>query len=649
MNREFLEFYNQELKYFYEHAREFAEEFPGVTERLGGLTEENMDPGVKALFQGSAFLAARVQLKLKSEFSEFTSALLDQLVPDYLAPIPSAIIVEASPPYANKNLAEGPTFPAGSYLDAVYVERERRVSCRYRLGTALTLWPLRLEEAEYYSSTAPLQALGLEVAEGTTAGLRLSLRRRTSDPGDEKPGAAPPGAPVNELPIDSLPVHLMGTAVDTTVLYEQLFANCKRISVRWMDSFGDPQIAPISTDILRQVGFEAEEAMFSSHPRVFSGFALLREFFACPQKFMGFRIDGLQKALAPVSASAFDLLFEFDTAIQRLGSVVNRSFFVLYAAPAVNLFEMQCSRIPLNRREHEHHLVPDRSRPLDFEAHRVLDVFAHFPGSQEKVRVFPLYSLPSGDVRLDDALFYTLRRMPRRQTAQERRFGTKSQYVGTDMFLSLREPAGIDDERAQELSVRALVSNRHLPEHLPVGESGADFYLTDDTSLPLRCISGPTPPRESIIYLERRQRSGTPSGEITWKLINLLSLNHLGLTDRSERDRAGGLRELLGLFADLSDVVMERRIRGILSVGSRPIVRRIRRETGFEAARGIEITVRFDEKAFEGNGIMLLGAVLDRFFAEYASINSFTETVIESQQRGVVKRWPPRSGSGRLV
>ncbi len=46
---------------------------------------------------------------------------------------------------------------------------------------------------------------------------------------------------------------------------------------------------------------------------------------------------------------------------------------------------------------------------------------------------------------------------------------------------------------------------------------------------------------------------------------------------------------------------------------------------------------------------MVLGAVLDRFFAQYTSINSFTETVIESEQRGLVKRWPPRSGTGGLL
>ena len=41
--------------------------------------------------------------------------------------------------------------------------------------------------------------------------------------------------------------------------------------------------------------------------------------------------------------------------------------------------------------------------------------------------------------------------------------------------------------------------------------------------------------------------------------------------------------------------------------------------------------------------------VLDRFFAEYTSVNSFTETVIESAQRGIVKRWPPRAGNGESL
>ena len=56
--------------------------------------------------------------------------------------------------------------------------------------------------------------------------------------------------------------------------------------------------------------------------------------------------------------------------------------------------------------------------------------------------------------------------------------------------------------------------------------------------------------------------------------------------------------------------------------------------SGIGAARGIEITVTIDEKAFEGTGAFLLGAVLDRFFAEYSGFNHFTQTVIRSVERG---------------
>src|SRR3954470_1840477 len=107
MNREFLDLYNRELQLLNEQAREFAEEYPGIAERLGGILEDRVDPLVGGLLEGTAFLAARVQLKLKHEFSEFTSNLLEQLVPHYLAPTPSAMMVQIVPPYSDPALREG--------------------------------------------------------------------------------------------------------------------------------------------------------------------------------------------------------------------------------------------------------------------------------------------------------------------------------------------------------------------------------------------------------------------------------------------------------------------------------------------------------------------------------------------------------------
>src|SRR5437016_9098656 len=133
MNREFLDLYNRELHLLNEQAREFADEYPGIAERLGGILEDRVDPMIGGLLEGAAFLAARVQLKLKHEFPEFTANLLEQLVPHYLAPTPSMMLVKVVPTFGDKSLHEGHPVRRGAYLDAAFRERDRQIACRYRL------------------------------------------------------------------------------------------------------------------------------------------------------------------------------------------------------------------------------------------------------------------------------------------------------------------------------------------------------------------------------------------------------------------------------------------------------------------------------------------------------------------------------------
>jgi nitrous oxidase accessory protein NosD len=68
-----------------------------------------------------------------------------------------------------------------------------------------------------------------------------------------------------------------------------------------------------------------------------------------------------------------------------------------------------------------------------------------------------------------------------------------------------------------------------------------------------------------------------------------------------------------------------------------------------DSPTGLEITVSCEEAAFEGTGVILLGAVLAEFFARYASVNSFTETVLRTHERGEVMRWPPISGRSLIL
>jgi type VI secretion system protein ImpG len=355
----------------------------------------------------------------------------------------------------------------------------------------------------------------------------------------------------------------------------------------------------------------------------------------------------MQQVFAKLKANTVEVIVTFDEANARLASAVQKNMFAFYAAPAVNLFEKTTDRIALKSNQHEFQVIPDRSRYLDFEPHRLVDVFAYYPGGRAKLPVVPLYSAGMDAYSGGPTLAYTLRRLPRRRTVEEKSFGSASDYVGTDMFVSLVEPAGLEDEAVSELSVRALCSNRHLTEHLPVGEGGADFRLLDNETLDVVCIAGPTPPRPPVIGQHRSRSETAYTGTVTWRLVNMLSLNHLGLVERGGGKSGQSLREILAMFADLSDATTERRIRGIRSVDSQPVVRRLRERAGSGIARGTEVTVTVDERAFEGSGVFLLGAVLDRFFAEYAALNHFTQTVIRSATRGEIMRWPARIGARR--
>jgi type VI secretion system protein ImpG len=138
-------------------------------------------------------------------------------------------------------------------------------------------------------------------------------------------------------------------------------------------------------------------------------------------------------------------------------------------------------------------------------------------------------------------------------------------------------------------------------------------------------------------------------GDFVWRLVNHLTLNYLTLVDTDQRQGASALRDLLLLYGDVSDAPTRKQIEGVRSVAANTITRRIPTAGPITFGRGLEIRVTMDESAFEGTGIFVLGAVLEQFFARYASINSFTETILHSLDRGEVMRWPARIGRRQVA
>jgi type VI secretion system protein ImpG len=170
---------------------------------------------------------------------------------------------------------------------------------------------------------------------------------------------------------------------------------------------------------------------------------------------------------------------------------------------------------------------------------------------------------------------------------------------------------------------------------MPVGTGSSDLSL--DVAAPvtsIRVLSGPSRPYSPLA-----------DGAVAWRVISHLSLNYLSLTQSTPEGGASALRDLLELYAGSADVSARRQIEGIRSVRVGRVVRRLRAPGPLAFGRGVEITLNVDELAFEGASAFLLGSVLDRYFARHVSINSFTETVLRSENRGEINRWGAQWGA----
>ena len=154
---------------------EFAKEFPKIAGRLGIDSLEVSDPYVERLLEGFAFMAARVQLKLDAEYPHFTQHLIEMVYPHYLAPVPSMMVAQIHPELANPGLIDGYKLPRHTALRGIEAQN-RSTPCEYRTAHDLTLWPIELEEARYFSTAGALANLNIESLNGASAGLRFQFR-----------------------------------------------------------------------------------------------------------------------------------------------------------------------------------------------------------------------------------------------------------------------------------------------------------------------------------------------------------------------------------------------------------------------------------------------------------------------------------------
>ncbi len=621
MDPRLLRVYNEELTYLRETAREFGEENENVAGRLGLMTPSDTDPYVERLLEGVAFLSARVQLKLQDQFPDFTQHLLHAIQPHYLAPTPSICVAALEPRDGDSGLAKGHKVPRLTDLTAT-ARDHGGATVTFRTGHEVTLWPLKILEVEYLPSRASIGAYSSAAGVQAEAGLRIRI-------------GATAGVQLSSLPIQSLPIYLSGSESIPGELYRQLCNDILSVIARSPNSAAGPSGWKRLTTP-QALGFEDDCALLPADGRSFRGYRLLTEYFACPERFLFANLRGLDKGFAGCQESC-DLIFLFRRSAPVLNGSLTPANFRLFATPAINLFEKQLGRTTITPHVHEYHLVPDRTRPLDFEVYRILEMTAYSKGNADARPVAPLYAFGALLYDWREALFFVPRLTRRRLSTKEQRLRRRSDYLGTETWFAITSPGDASRvDGVHEVAVRALVTNRELPELLRFG-GASDLTIS---GAPVRAVT--------VVRAPTRPQPPLGLGEGAWRIIGHLTPNYASLVSTPGGDPSL-LRDHLALYGRPDDPSMRRQIDGILSVMSTPVTRRVPGQERLAFARGLGVKLRLDDAAFENARLYLFASVVERFLSDFTTVNTFVECSFETPQEGMFARWPPRMGDRRNI
>ena len=633
MDETFLNYYNEELKFIREMSGEFARNFPKVAGRLAldpAGQEKCTDPFVERLLEGVAFLTARVRQKQDSEFPTWTQAFFESVYPNFPNPLPSIGVVKITPKLSESDLASGLNISRNtSFLSKL--NPGDKTYCTFKTVQDVSLFPLSIESVDYYDRT--LDQLGLSSAhlKGVSAAVKIDFHSTA--------GAEEDRLPISEFNIDRLDMYLRGTGSIPARILEYVLSRTVRVLIRPLGGNSDSAVVLDPSESLVPVGLSNDEATLPVDARVFEGYRLLREYFACPQRFRYLRLENLKHIIEEIEAPGFEVLFlmnKTDDYIQRHLDISNID---LFCVPVVNLFEKQLDRIELSYNRSEYSVIADKTKPYDYEVYSIQSIKGIAPESEGGDKMFyPFYRV--ADSLRGVSSFYTTRREVRLLSNAEDRFGQKSSYLGSNMYISLVDGRQNHLETSfRQLSIKALCTNRHLPLSMSRPEdSDSDFEVDYDLVEKICFIGSPTVPKNA-------QDQGT----LLWRMVNQLHSNYHSIIGDSQSKSGQGLRDVLSPFAESIDLDLLKQVEALTEVKSRPITRRFHTEGPASFVRGQEIKIIFDEQVFGDECFFILGLLISEFLRRYVMINAFVETVLVSKQRGEIKRWKPKTGMKAIL
>lgn len=592
-----LDYYERELDYLRNAGLAFAARHPKVARRLELSADQCADPHVERLLEGFAFLAARLHERIDDSLSDSANAMLEQLHPHAMRPLPSASIACFESDPTKGTLDAGYTIPRGKALFA----NVGGDSIPLRTCMPVTLWPLAIVGVDLLTdgfdhvTTAP-EAMSV---------LKVSLRH----PRRYQPAAA-------RLP--GLRFYIKGRTETSAALCDLVAGHT--LAVKWRAPGNGGAVLDLPGVLPRMVGLESDEALLPEAGDGHPALRLLIEYFACPLKFQFFDIDcsSLQQpALAAGEGWDDSELFLVFNRRPRRELALKADDLRLGCAPVVNLFDRTSEPLRIDGRQTQYRLVADLHRERSTEIHSIEQVSCGDAGQPDQDAILtPYFSCAHGQA---EGRYWHARREP----------SVRRDVPGTDLMLSLVD-TGFDPEQAQStvLYAKLLCTSRGLAEQL-----GADAALDIEDSGPLA--------RVNLLHKPSRQVQPALDGAARWQLVSQLSLSHLSLVDGPQA--LAYLKELLTLCNPARELVADSQIRGIRALSCQAVVRHVEGDAWQGYRNGYRVTLALEPALLRGSSKLLFGAVLHRFLALFAGINTFIELRLDCGDDSMYD-WPAQPG-----
>ena len=581
------DYYKQELQELRSLGSEFSRKNPGLS---SFLSRKGQDPDVERLLEGFSFLAARLRQYFDEELPEVSHSLAQVLWPNYLRPLPSYSILKFDPP-KDGTLER---IPRGEEVMAP--DTSSGDSYTFRTVYDVDVFPFDVHDVSYYTrgENGIIEIVFQTVSEDISL-MKLDVERLRFYVGN------------HEHLSDNLYLHLLEHTEKMELMVDK-----------------NSQPKELGRGLFRPVGFKPEETVLPYSPNVFPGHIYLQEFFAYREKYRFVELGGMDV----LESFPEDLLENNRTFTLRIvlsekikiTHKLTREHFQLYCTPIVNLFESEADPIRLSHQE-EYEVRPAGVRGRESEVFSI----EHVQGWDSRTNQYKVYLPFESFAHHKEKVDYYATRV---RLSEDGRYARR--YI---RFVSESSSQSDLFDKGVTVSLDILATNGSAPSGLSVGDI-SHTTAHSHVGVSFRNITVPT-------------KSFPPpiQGDLLWRIISNMSLNHLSLED---------VRTLRGVleaydFVAVHDHLQKKQTDSLLE-GMEKIDHEAK-DRIFEGlpVRGIRSHIRLNASKYStlGEAYLFLN-VLNEFLASYAPLNSFHQLEAHIEQKAKFV-WPARMGKRVLL